>query len=342
MINVAIFGAGGLGKAMARLISVKKDVKVVCIVDSNGYAFDNNGIDYDLIENVSETVANIKHIGVSSDNAINEVLEKYSNDFNSIFMALPNLPNSFIPDVATKVAKSSFSGIIVDALKRTTAVEMLSKLDKLFKENEILYVTGAGATPGMLSAVASIAAHSFVDIEDITITFGVGISNWNQYRATIREDIAHLEGFNPDIVSKMSEKEIEEELEKRNGILELVNMEHADDVILEFAGVCTRDKVKVGGIVDTRNAKKPLSTNVKITGITLEGKRGSHIFTLSDETTMADNVNGPVLGYMAAAKELFDRNITGFMTSANIGPKFIETDKAKLEQLFKSNQLVTA
>ncbi|MEW5819588.1 MAG: saccharopine dehydrogenase-like oxidoreductase [Cyanobacteriota bacterium] len=342
MINIAIFGAGGLGRSMARLISIKKNTRLVCILDSNGYAFDQNGIDYKLIENVKNTVANIPNIGFSSENAIEEVIEKFASKFNGIFIALPNLPNSFIPEVSEKIALSKFKGVIVDALKRTTAVELLSKLDNTFNNNEVLYVTGAGATPGMLSAVASIAAQSYVDIMDITITFGVGISNWNEYRATIREDIAHLEGFNPDIVSKMTEEEVEAELEKRNGILELVNMEHADDIILELAGVCSRDKVNVGGIVDTRNPKKPLSTNVKITGLTLEGKLGTHVFTLSDNTTMSDNVNGPALGYMASAYEMYQRKVFGFMTSADIGPKFLQTDKNKLEQLIKEKELVNA
>lgn len=340
MINVAIFGAGGLGKSMARLISIKKNMRLVCILDSKGFIFDHNGIDYSLIENFNDTVANIPEIGVNSLNAIDDVLNKYAMNIDGIFLALPNLPNSFIPDVAKKIAASPFKGVIVDALKRTTAVEMLSKLNNLFLQNDVLYITGAGATPGMLSAVASIAAQSFVEIHDVTVTFGVGISNWNEYRATIKEDIAHLEGFNPDIVSKMTEKDIEIELEKRNGILELVNMEHADDIILELAGVCSRDKVHVGGIVDTRNPKKPLSTNVKITGLTLEGKIGTHTFTLSDNTTMSDNVNGPVLGYMLAAYQLHQRKIFGFMTSADIGPKFPETDSHKLNKLLKTTELV--
>ena len=342
MLNVAVFGAGGLGKSMARLISVKKDVKLVCILDSNGYAFNINGIDYELIEKANGAIQNIPDIGVKSNNSIDEVLKKHSEYFNAIFMALPNLPNAFIPDVTKKVSQSNFKGVITDALKRTTAVELLSELNNLLKENNILYVTGAGCTPGMLSAVAAIAAQSFVEIKDITLTFGVGIANWNEYRATIREDIGHLDGFNPEIVKQMTEEEIEAELDKRNGILELVNMEHADDVILELAGVCSRDKVSVGGIVDTRNPKKPISTNIKITGLTLEGKIGTHCFTLSDETAMSDNVNGPALGYLVAAKEMFDRNIFGFMTSADIGPKFPQTDMEKLHRLFKTKELVTA
>lgn len=342
MINLAIFGAGGLGKSMARLVSVKKDVRVVCIADSHGYAFDSKGLNYQHIENFKDTVANLPEVGIRSNNSIDEVLKKYSTEINAIFMALPNLPNNFIPHVSEKIAKSNFKGVIVDALKRTTAVEFLSRHDELFRNNGILYVTGAGATPGMLSAVASIAAQSFVEIKDVTVTFGVGISNWNEYRATVKEDIAHMEGFNPDIVAKMTEEEVKQELERRNGILELVNMEHADDIILELAGVCSRDKVSVGGIVDTRNSKKPISTNVKITGLTLEGKIGTHTFTLSDETTMSNNVNGPVLGYIKSAHRFHGLGIYGFMTSADIGPQFPETDLEKLKQLQNQKELVNA
>ena len=72
------------------------------------------------------------------------------------------------------------------------------------------------------------------------IWFGVGIANWDAYRATIREDIAHLAGFDVNKVSAMSDAEIEHELDTRNGLLELVNMEHADDIMLEQAGILNR------------------------------------------------------------------------------------------------------
>jgi len=199
----------------------------------------------------------------------------------------------------------------------------LHSLDSELKNRKILYLTGCGATPGMLTAAASLAAQSFIEITNIEITFGVGIANWQAYRATIREDIAHLEGFSVEKVNNMSEAEIDAELEKRNGILELVDMEHADDIMLELAGICSADKVKVGGIVDTRSAKKPISTNVKITGITYQNKVSTHTFTLGDETTMAANVNGTVLGYLNAGLHLRQEyGVYGLKTAAEIMPRF--------------------
>jgi hypothetical protein len=122
----------------------------------------------------------------------------------------------------------------------------------------------------------------------------------------------------------MTDAEVEALLDKTNGVLKLENMEHADDVMLELAGICSRDRVIVGGIVDTRNAKKPLSTNVKITGRTFEGKISTHTFILGDETSMAANVCGPAFGYLKAGMQLHKRGIYGIFTAAEIMPQFVK------------------
>lgn len=145
----------------------------------------------------------------------------------------------------------------------------------------------------MLTAAAVIAAQSYAEVHSVKITFGVGIANWETYQATIREDIAHLPDFDIEQARKMSDAEVEALLEKTNGILALENMEHADDIMLDLAGVCSSDRVTVGGVVDTRNPQKPLSTHVKVTGRTFEGRISTHKFTLGDETSMAANVCGP-------------------------------------------------
>jgi hypothetical protein len=60
----------------------------------------------------------------------------------------------------------------------------------------------------------------------------------------------------------MTEAEVEALLDSTGGLLKLENMEHADDIMLKLAGICDRDRVTLGGVVHTRNSKKPLSTNV--------------------------------------------------------------------------------
>ncbi len=320
MINAVILGAGGLGKNMALLIEQKKEFKLVGICDKTGYLFNEQGIEGNSVKNVLAT-ADI-HGATKSSNSIIEMISNHKDKINTIFIALPNLPNEFIPNVTKEIIKTGFKGVIVDALKRTRAVEMIKELNADLKNAGILYLTGCGATPGLLTAAASLASQSFVEVLDVTITFGVGIANWNTYKATIREDIAHLDGFNPEIVSKMTDEEIIKELDKRNGVLELHNMEHADDVMLELANICPRERVTVGGLVDTRNAKKPISTNVRITGRTFEGKVSTHQFTLGDETTMSANVNGPVLGYMKSGLWLYSLGVRGVLTSADVMPHF--------------------
>src|SRR3989338_8044457 len=198
--------------------------------------------------------------------------------------------------------RAGFSGVFTDALKRTGAVKVMMKLDPGLKKNRSVYITGCGATPGLLSAAAVLAAQSFVKIEDVNIRWGVGISNWDEYKATVREDIAHLPGYTLEKAKRMSDEEIENLLDKTGGKLILRQMEHADDILLKRAGVVdSLKRVTVGGVMDTRHAKKPVSTTMTLTGITFEGKRASHRFILGDETTMAANVIGPALGYLKRA-----------------------------------------
>lgn len=63
----------------------------------------------------------------------------------------------------------------------------------------------------------------------------------------------------------MTDTEVEALLDSTGRLLKLKNMEHADDIMLEVAGICDGDRVTLGGVVDTRNFKKPQSTNVPIT-----------------------------------------------------------------------------
>lgn len=315
--NIAVLGAGGLGMAAARIISGKKEMRLAAIADKTGFVLDMEGIDPRLLE--SKKPGDI----LKSDDPIGDIIKK-SSSIDGVFIALPNLSNDFIPGVVSRFAEYGYSGVMVDVLKRSQAVEMMFELDGMLKRAGITYITGAGATPGLLTCAAALAANSFMEVTEVEINFGVGIANWDSYRATIREDIAHLEGFSLDKAAKMTCAEIKEELENRKGILKLSNMEHADDVLLERAGIVSRDRVKVGGVVDTRNPRKPVSTTMTLTGKTFDGFVSSHRFVLGDETTMAANVVGPALGWMKAGLEFHRRGIYGVFGSAEVMPKFVQ------------------
>lgn len=311
-LRVAVLGAGGLGRGMARMLAARPGFQLVAMADRQGYCFADDG------SLNAESACNI-----ASDDAIIELLNAHGAAIDGIFLALPNLPVNFFADTLVRIARETrFEGVLVDALKRTKAVEKLLNVAPLLAERNMLYITGAGATPGFLTTVASVAAMSFVEVLGVDIHFGVGVANWEQYRATIREDLLHMDGFDAEKVAAMSDAEIEAELDRRNGILELVKMEHADDIILELAGVCPRDRVTVGGMVDTRNAKKPVSTTVRVSGRTLSGEIGTHTFTVADEATMVDNVCGPALGFLTRGTELWRNGRNGLMTSAELMPAF--------------------
>jgi hypothetical protein len=324
-LKLGVLGFGGLGQAAARILEPKKEMILVAAADRKGYAYNPNGLDADAAiatYNQQGSLGYLEPVGTFSNNSIQDLLTNTRVD--GYFLALPNLPNTFMADVARQFIKSGWQGVLVDALKRTSAVEQLLELQTELQQAGITYMTGCGATPGLLTAAAAVAAQSYAEIHKVKITFGVGIANWEAYRATIREDIAHMPGYDVEKARAMTDAEVAALLEQTNGVIALENMEHADDIMLELAGICDRDRVTVGGVVDTRNPKKPLSTNVQITGRTFEGKISTHTFTLGDETSMAANVCGPAFGYLKAGIALNRRGIYGLFTAAEIMPQFVK------------------
>jgi hypothetical protein len=322
-MRLAVLGAGGLGKAAARIIDQKDSLKLVCICDSKGFAYNGQGLDAQAVADLeqAQSVADIPGDGKSSLDPIGDVIKIGSDQIDGILVALPNLPNNFMPDTIKRFIAAGFETAFSDALKRTSAMEQMFELSPRLKETKSTYITGAGASPGLLTAAAVIAAQSYIKVDKVDIWWGVGISNWEQYKATVREDIAQLPGYSVDKAKAMSDEEVEQLLDKLDGKLELHNMEHADDVLLQLAGVVdSRDKVSVGGIIDTRNPKKPVSTIMTLTGKTFDGKSSSHRFILGDETCMAANVIGPALGYLKRARWLKDNGLYGIYGSTQFMP----------------------
>jgi hypothetical protein len=324
-LRIGVLGFGGLGQAAARILAPKRETLWVAAADKQGYAYNSQGLNPDACITTYHQQGSLGYLepgGILSQDSIAELISQAEVD--GYFLALPNLPNTFMASVARQFIDSGWRGVLVDALKRTSAVEQLLELQDDLQKAGITYMTGCGATPGLLTAAAALAAQSYAEIHSVKITFGVGIANWEAYRATIREDIAHIPGYTVAQAMAMSDAEVEALLDRTDGKLALENMEHADDIMLELAGICSRDRVTVGGIVDTRNPQKPLSTNVQITGRTFEGKISTHTFTLGDETSMAANVCGPAFGYLKAGVRLHQRGIYGLLTAAEVMPLFVQ------------------
>jgi hypothetical protein len=318
-LRVAILGAGGLGRGMAKQLLARQGFMCAGMVDSSGFWLNTGELTDELLSSPLP-LAEWPN-GVACTNPIETFMADYGAALDAVFMALPNLPVTFYADTLAMIAeRTPFQGVMVDALKRTQAVELLAHLHNTLENKGILYITGAGATPGFLTTIAAVAAQSFIEVLSVNIHFGVGVANWEAYRATIREDFLHLPSFNAERVAAMTDADIEAELNARNGRLELVNMEHADDIILELAGICPRDRVTVGGVVDTRSATKPVSTTVTVVGRTLAGEVTQHLFTVGDATTMVDNVCGPACGFMASGVNLYNQGQFGLLTSAQVMP----------------------
>ncbi|MBI2877128.1 MAG: saccharopine dehydrogenase-like oxidoreductase [Candidatus Tectomicrobia bacterium] len=321
--RVAVLGAGGLGQAAARFIATKREFVLVAICDQDGYAYSSEGLKIEELINLKErgrSVGALLSGGVRCPDSLGEILA-LSKRIDGIFVALPNLPNEFIPGVLRRFTESGYSGVFTDALKRTRAMELMFQLDENLKAVGSTYITGAGATPGLLTAAAVLAAQSFRRVDKVEIHWGVGIDNWEEYRATIREDIAHLPGYSLEKAQAMTDEEVEALLDKKGGRLEFQEMEHADDLLLEKVGVVSsRKKVVVGGVMDTRSAKKPVTTTMTLSGVTYSGRRSQHRFILGDETTMADNVVGTGLGYLKRAQWLKERGIHGVFGSTEFMP----------------------
>jgi len=341
-IRVAVLGAGGLGTAAARIIGMKRQLRLCAVCDSRGVVADFSGLDTQRLASISgDLVTGYRQAmeggedrdgGASVTTAVaarhcedplGEIIEM-ADELDAVLIALPNLPNAFIPGVIERFLRANRSLVFVDVLKRTRAVRQLLGLDPLVREARSVVMTGCGATPGILAAAAVLAAQSFIEVEKVDIWWGVGIANWEAYKATIREDIAHLPGYSVERAKAMSDAEVEALLAQTNGLLELRHMEHADDILLQRVGVVDQlDQVEVGGVMDTRHPKKPVSTTMTLTGTTFDGKRSSHKFILGDETTMAANVIGPALGYLKRGLWLKQRGLFGVFGSTEFLPMVV-------------------
>ncbi|WP_276271845.1 transcriptional regulator [Haloarcula litorea] len=354
-VRFAVLGTGGIGRRTLDVSREKDGLTPVAACDRNGVAVDHDGLDVDeLLEATEGNIASGPGDEVATDGGakaataegdgvkqhgdeagivasaqgeptetpIDDVIAE-SDAIDAVLIALPNLEHDFIPRVAERFADADYEGVLVDVLKRSRVIGMLDDREETLKESGITFVCGAGATPGFLTGAAALAAQSFVEVEAVEIWWGVGLkSGYEDNRGTVREDIAHLDGYDIETAREMTEAEIEELIDEHDGVLEFHDMEHADDVLLERAGVCDAEDVTVGGVLDVRSDEKPTTTTVSVTGRTFDGERGTNTFQLDDATSMEANVNGPALGYLKAGVRNNRAGHYGVFGPADLMPGF--------------------
>jgi hypothetical protein len=330
-ITFAVLGCGGIGRRTLEVAQHKEGLTPVAACDRHGVAVDESGLD--VPELLAATEGNIdsasggdvqtdggevarsdgvkatgEAAGVAAsaqarrtETPIDDVIAA-GEAIDAVLIALPNFEHDFIPRVAERFAAAEYEGVLIDVLKRSRVIRMLDDRSETLIESGITFVCGAGATPGFLTGAAALAAQSFVEVESVDIWWGVGLkSGYEDNRGTVREDIAHLDGYDIETAATMSDEEIEQLVEDHDGVLEFHDMEHADDVLLERAGICDAEDVTVGGVLDLTSDEKPTTTTVTVTGRTFDGETASNTFELGDETSMEANVNGPALGYLKTA-----------------------------------------
>jgi hypothetical protein len=347
-ITFAVLGTGGIGRRTLEVSTHKDGLTPVAACDRNGVAVDHSGLDVaELLEATEGNVASGPEDDVATDGGagavkqhgedagvvasrqgrraedpIEEVIAE-SDAIDAVLIAVPNFEHDFIPRVADRFVEAGYEGVLVDVLKRSRVIDMLEEREPAFEESGITFVCGAGATPGFLTGAAALAAQSFVAVESVEIWWGVGLkSGYEDNRGTVREDIAHLEGYDIERAREMSEAEIEALIDEHDGRLEFEDMEHADDVLLERAGICDAEDVTVGGILDVRQDEKPTTTTVRVTGRTFDGETATNTFQLDDATSMAANVNGPALGYLKAGLRRNRAGDYGVVGPAELMPGF--------------------
>ncbi len=356
-ITFAVLGTGGIGRRALEVSQHKDHLTPVAACDRHGTAIDFDGLDVD--ELLAATEGNIdsepRDDGVATDGGtgatpadgeggvkqhgedrgvvaseqarasadpIQDIID-HGDGIDAVLLALPNYEHDFIPRTADRFVEGGYSGVMIDVLKRSRVIDMLDDRSDAFEDAGITFVCGAGATPGLLTGAAALAAQSFVEVESVDIWWGVGLkSGYEDNRGTVREDIAHLPEYDIETARDLSEAEIEAIIDDHDGVIEFEDMEHADDVLLERAGICAAEDVSVGGILDVHSDEKPTTTTVSVTGRTFDGETATNTFQLGDETSMEANVNGPALGYLRAGVRRNRAGEYGVVGPAELMPGF--------------------
>ncbi|MHC5731630.1 MAG: saccharopine dehydrogenase-like oxidoreductase, partial [Nostoc sp.] len=105
----------------------KREMILVAAADHKGYAYAAEGLNTQeciATYQSQDSVGHLEPVGTLTNQSIQDLIE-IAQSVDGYFLALPNLPNDFIPTVAKQFIKSGWRGVLVDAIKRTTAVEQL-------------------------------------------------------------------------------------------------------------------------------------------------------------------------------------------------------------------------
>ncbi|MEW6261475.1 MAG: saccharopine dehydrogenase-like oxidoreductase [Thermodesulfobacteriota bacterium] len=326
MIEAAVIGVGGIGAAAGRIMAQKGGFRVVGLVDRFDLAADAAGLNVDQVlerKKSSGSLSEASPAGRPPDDPVASLL-RAAPGVEALLLSVPSIPHDLVARQVLHLIELGFKGAVVDVLDQSGALAQVLPLEEKIRAAGMTYVTGCGCTPGLLTAAASLCAHSFIEVEEVRIHFGVGIAGYlERDEASLREVLAGWRGMGVKRAEALTKDEIRTILEEENGLLDVSGLSHGDDVLIERSGVAPRDRVEVGGRIDTTKDLKPTTTTVTVTGLTFDGRRSSHELRLGNETSMFANTAGPAVGYLARAVELNRRKVTGLFGSTDLIPCFI-------------------
>ena len=124
-IHVGVLGFGGLGQAAARILTPKQEMAWVAAADQKGYVYNRQGLNPDHCMPMYNNQGSLGYSepgGVLSNQSIEELI-KVADSVDGYFLALPNLPNTFMESVVKQFIAAGWRGVLVDDIKRNSAVK---------------------------------------------------------------------------------------------------------------------------------------------------------------------------------------------------------------------------
>lgn len=131
-LRIGVLGFGGLGQAAAKVLSGKREMLLVAVADQKGYAYSTVGLNTNFAITTYQQQGSVGYLqshGNLSNHSIKDLIAN-APGVDAYFLALPNLPNDFIPKVTQQFITAGWQGVLVDAIKRTSAVEQLLAMKK--------------------------------------------------------------------------------------------------------------------------------------------------------------------------------------------------------------------
>jgi len=162
MYKVLIIGAGAQGGACASILSQRKNISNILLMD----------IDLDLAQKTKDKIGSDKVFAAKIDAADGIQIEKVARDIDIIFnFALIRL-NATIMEAALKTETNYVDTAFDSHLWKQSLESKQLTYDRRFKETDLFALIGCGHTPGVSNVLAKHACDYLDQVEAVNIIYG--------------------------------------------------------------------------------------------------------------------------------------------------------------------------